>query len=225
MTRIRVTGLKHTLAQLKRAERNLPIVRAQTLNDMAFAGMFQIRGVILPKNYILRNHWTRGSIQVRKAGRQLGSIAKLGSTNPYMITQELGDSSYEVGHIATDEARTARSHEKRVAPKRRLSRRNFGGSGTMTKGNREAFIRVKQALRTRDKGTFRMEISGKHGTQEGLYKLKFSDNSDPLKMIHNVSKEKVRIKPKPWLAPVTPYLLGRGRKFFEKNFNRWLRPR
>lgn len=200
----------------------MPKIRADTLNNMAFFGFTHARTVTVPSAMdFLRNNFTTGSVRFRKASRRPGSVAMVGSVQEYMAVQELGRAAWEVGHVPTKDARISKNVGKRVSRAQRLKTSNWG-AGTIVRGNRAAFIRIKQAQRSGDKGPFRMEIDGKHGKQEGLFRLK-GTGPNALRMFHNVSITKVKITKRPWLAPIIPPTLAKGRLFAERNFNRFLK--
>ena len=224
MANIKIIGMDKLIRTMKKAEANLPIVRMQTLNNMADHawGLTQGPSGTIDRSFDLRNGYTQGSVFRKKANRSPKSVSMVGSVQDYMRVQELGQSNYDVGHVATDDARISKNHGKRVTRRRKLSKQNFGDAGPTVRGNRAAYIRIKQAQRKGEKGPFRMIITGKHGTQEGLYLLAGRGGKD-LRMIHNVSKEKVDIKQKPWLMPAALGGQERGLKFFIRNFQRFLK--
>lgn len=221
---IRVTGLKKLKRTMKKIEANMPDIRAQTLNNMAFNTFTLTRaaGGTIDRNFDLRNRFTQGSVRFTKAAKRPGSVSIVGSVQEYMAVQEFGEDSHEVGHIPTDDARITKNVKKRVSAKQKLSRGNFGDTGPLIIGNRQAFVKIRQLQRSGGKGPMKMRIRGKHGTQEGVYRLAGRGGST-LRMIHNISKDKVKIKKRPWLRPAAIISVDKGLKFFVRNFNRRLR--
>ena len=221
---IKVTGLKKLARTMKKVEANMPEIRAQTLNNMAFNTFTLTRmdGGTIDRNFDLRNKFTQGSVRFAKAAKRPGSVSIVGSVQEYLAVQEFGEDKHDVGHIPTDDARMQKNRGKRVSGKQKLSNKNFNEAGPLVIGNRAAFIKIRQRQRANSKRPMRLRINGKHGTQEGLYRL-VGRGGTTLRMIHNVSKEKVKIKKKPWLRPAAIISAEKGLKFFVRNFNRKLR--
>lgn len=230
---IKVTGLNNLTKVLKRAEAQSPLLRARTLNNMAFHSFTEATrrpGGTLDRSFNLRNTHAQKAVRFTKATTRLGSVAIVGAVNygqgailpgDYLAAQEFGQNKLNVGHIPTMDARITKNQAKRVSRTQHLSRRNFGSdkTGPVVRGNRAAFIAVKQWKRKGGKGTRKMIISGKKGTQMGLYRLK----KGKLRMIQNVSKDKVDIKQKRWLRPAAIMGLERGKRFAARNLNRMLK--
>lgn len=236
---IKVTGLDKLKRTMKRVEANMPEIKAQTLNNMAWEtrALTGGSGGTIARNFHIRNKFTQAAVIVSQASRRPGSVAIVGAVNigrsndgvgpgDYLAVQEFGDSSHVVGHIPTDDARIAKSPSKRTSARKHLSKANFSDekTGGLVTGNRQAMWLIKKRLRTPGgkKRPLRLKIRGKHGVQEGLYKLD-GPRSKPLRMIQNVSKKKVKIKKKPWLLPAALVSSKRGQRFFIRNFNRHLR--
>lgn len=232
MAGIEVKGLKKLKDAMKRVEVNMPKIRAQTLNNMAGHtwALTRLEGGTLDRTFKLRNKFTQGAVRFTKASARPGSVAITGAVNygrsddgigpgDYLAIQEGGERRHRVGHVPTDAARITKNKGKRVASRQKLSNKNFGEAGALIVGNRQAFIAIKQRLRTGNRQPLRMRLKGKHGTQEGLYRMKGQD----LVMMQNVSKKTVSIDKKPWLRPAAIIATERGFRFFVRNFNRHLR--
>lgn len=225
MGTIKVSGLSQMKRSMKRIEQKNSTIRMRTLNNMAFTAwsLTQGPGGTIDRAFELRNKFTERSVRFKKANTNLGSFSMTYSVQEYMAVQEFGQNVYNVGHIPTTDARVSKDQKKVISRPKKLSRGNFGRAGSKVRGNRAAYIKVKQAQRAGDKGPFRMEIRGKHGTQEGLYILDRSNSDNPLRMIHNVSKDKVKIKRKPWLRPPALVAAKMGLSFFVQNYQRELK--
>lgn len=110
--------------------RDMPLAIRGTINELATSSADYARDTELPKDFVIRNKWTQGSISPRK-GSKIGLIpasqininkmfAEMGSRSSYMAKQESGFSMKDPS-VPLSNARTSKSFAKPVARRFRLN--------------------------------------------------------------------------------------------------------
>lgn len=187
--------------------RAYPFATKETINRTAKAGR-KIARDIAKGRFILRNTWTRRSIQVEMA-RTLNvsrQYATLGSTADYMETQEFGGNKPPLGRWGTPIPTPAASGESSL-PRRRLPKRvnklssiALGRSRTRVL-NRKARNRaaVMEAASKGGTGFVFLEL----GRRAGIYRVSGGTDRPRLTKIWDMSKRIITIPRRPWLLPAT----------------------
>lgn len=208
----------HTIRELaKKLEafgHAIPIACQQTLNRMAFQGRAYAQEIIGEK-MILRNQWTARSVQVDQAkGLDMrAQRAVLGSTEPYMATQEFGGGETAKGKHGVPIPTTYSSGEAQGAiPRRKVTRRSskYGlskmrimppGHGWGAQGVAMQIHAAVKAKRSfvfldlgRTKGIFRVTRHGKEYTDKGI-------STARIKLLWDLSHKTTHISAHRWLEP------------------------
>ena len=187
------------------ADRAYPFATKATLNRAAFETQKIARKDVRVK-MVTRNKFTEQSIQVDQA-RTLNvsrQAATVGSIADYMETQEFGGTERKGGShgvaIATSFAAGQEGQQPRtkVPSKRnklqniRLQHRRTGGSNRRQRN----LIAIKQASTTSNKFVF-LDL----GRRKGIFKVTGGKRSPRIKMVHDLTRQTIRIPRNPWLKP------------------------
>lgn len=201
------------LSQLKALERDLgklsakaqPYANVNTLNQLAFTARREGQSIIR-EDFVNRNAWTARSVQVQKAtiGR---TYSLVGSTAPYMATQEFGGTEDARGKHGVPVATKETSGEgqgpgvRKKLPKRMnkmtalvlANRGQRRQQGAMGRKQRNA-IAVTTALRARG-GVVFLELNHR----KGLFRVKGTRQRADIRMLYDQSHKVIKIKKTQWL--------------------------
>lgn len=195
----------------------LPFATKNTLNGVAFATR-KLSVKKISKEMILKNKFTKQSIRVDqsrtlKISRQAAAI---GSTEPYMKTQEFGGTKVKQGKhgiplttsYAAGQALSKNPRSKLARPENQLASIQLK-KRKKPKNNKQALLRkVQIAVETGKRefyhrfdststaGIFTVE-GGSKGTKRGW------PEGAKLRMLHDLTHESVDIPKNPWLKPST----------------------
>lgn len=230
MGRIKLTGDKEIVRFLKKSKIQLARMHTDTVNDMAFDAMriARLPSGTLDRTFRLRNKYTQRAVRVQKAKPGPKAVAITGAVNfgegkvkagDYLKDQEFGNSRYQIGHLPTDDARTQKNSDKRVAARQKVKQTNFPQKSTIV-GKRQAMIAIKQQKRGRARTPLKIRMSGKRGTQTGLYRI---NPAGKLRMIHNISQKRVSLKKRAWLRPAANAATISGRRRLNEKIAKFLR--
>ena len=193
--------------------RGIPFANRNTINEMAFATM-RLAKKNVRNDMTLRNKWTERTIIVDRA-RSLNPNtmqAEVGSTQGYMADQEFGAVHTKKGREGIIIPTAFSAGQKGAQPRTKLPRRGNkfkninlrGGHQAKLRGKQELIIKVRTAIKTgqrhifhdfgRKKGIFKV-VGGRRGGNRGWPK------GARLEMVHDMSKQSVRIPANPWLRP------------------------
>lgn len=189
----------------KLGPRAVPFATRDALNKAAFAAM-RIAKRTVTAHMVMRNRFTVNSIQVDKA-RSLtirNQVSTVGSTAPYMETQEFGGTVTSRGSEGVAIPTSYASGEGLVArPRKRLPRRpNRVGNITLNRG------RLKGSRKARNAAAIAQAL--KSGTRyvflrlqrvRGIFKLVGGKKNPRIKMVADMSRPSVRVPRFKWLAP------------------------
>lgn len=192
----------------KFAHRALPFATRATLNTLAFTtqkfGREEVRNKM-----VTRNQFTERSIQVDKAtGLNMQSQeAVVGSTEEYMETQEFGGTKRKSGEKGVAIATTYSAGQgMSVQPRTRLPKRP----------NKLATIRLRhtslRASSRRQRNLIAVKEAAKSGSKyvyldlsrrQGIFKVVGGKRRPQVRMVHDMTRNSVRIPKNPWLSPAT----------------------
>lgn len=200
--------------ELKRMERDLkafahrayPFATRNTLTGAAFKAQ-KIARADISNSMVSRNRFTAQSVQVDKARSLVVSRqeAIVGSIADYMEVQEFGGTKTKTGKegVAIATSYSAGQGEGQ-APRTRLPRKaNKFGSFRLRGGSKRGATRkqqniaaIKQAAGSGNKFIF-LDL----GRTKGIFKVTGGKRRSKIKMVHDLSRNSVRIPKNPWLAP------------------------
>ena len=198
--------IKEFEKQLKTfADRAYPFATKATLNRSAFEAQKISRKDVSVK-MVERNRFTKQSIQVEQARtldvrRQSSTV---GSIADYMEKQEFGGMERKGGtegvaiptsFSAGQEGQQPRTKVPRKGNKLqniRLQQRRVGGSSRRQRN----LIAIKQAATTSNKFVF-LDL----GRKKGIFKVTGGKRSPRIKMVHDLTRQTIRIPRNPWLKP------------------------
>lgn len=197
------------------------IVRA-TLNDQAFEARRVAQQQILPRTFTLRNKFIVNSVRIKKSPkRKLARlVALMGSINPALRKQEKGATINEPRIPATF-SRISKSPEKKVRAAMRVNKLGDLPKPSDMRGNSlhsKNVALLRRMSRTKDKRAF--IIRGHRKIRKGIYKLHGGGKNPRLRIIHDLSKKRVRLKRRRWLLPSARPIRKLYFPLFQKNFRR-----
>ncbi len=195
------------------ADRAFPFATKATLNKAAFTAQKLARRDVSVK-MVERNKFTQQSIQVNQA-RTLNvrlQSATVGSTADYMKDQEFGaverkggseGVSIPTGYSAGQEGQQTRTRVPRKANKlQNIRLKNKSKKGSNRK--QRTLLAVRQAVDTGNRFIF-LDLGKRKGIFKVLGGRKKSSRGWPkgarLKMVHDLTRQSVRIPRNPWLKP------------------------
>ena len=204
---VRTEKLKQLESDLKTfKDRAYPFATRNTLNRLAFDARGSAQRNIR-RNMTTRNKFTIGSVQVEQTrtlnvSRQMSIV---GSTQGYMEVQEFGGIERKKGkHGVAIPTTTASGEGRSVAPRKKLPRAanrmqriKLGNKNIKAKNRKQAlFLQVKQAIDSGKKYVF-LDTQ----RRQGIYRIKGRGSRAQIDMVHDLTREIVRIPRNPWLAP------------------------
>lgn len=182
------------------ASKGVPHAARQGLNDGAFILRREWQEQIR-KAFTLRNQYTERGVRVDKArGTNLRQLeAEVGHIAPYMAIQETGgvdkaDRKYKP--IATRHARRGGSDEKQVKAGARLGRINVYRNKVSGGGRRRRNIAAMRAAKKRGE---KHVLLGRRRGGVGMFRLMGTMKKLRTKMLYDLSRRSVQIKPEPTL--------------------------
>jgi hypothetical protein len=202
-----------TLTDIPKLERDLkefrsrayPFVTKQTLNKTAFVAM-KISQSRVRRDMTLRNKWTTKSIRFEKTNtlRVSDQVSRVGSVEAYMEDQEFGGVKRGRGRVGVPIPTGDASGEGNTRDRQRLPMKKYRVGNIRLARNKiraksksqENVIKVKQAIRTKQRIVY-MDL----GARKGLFRIMGTKRSPKVRMIQDLSKKSVIIKPDPWLRP------------------------
>jgi hypothetical protein len=213
-----IADLENTLGQLN--ARGIAFAQRNAINDMAFATMRESKDTIR-NEFINRNKWTANSVRVDPA-RSTRDSSEVGSTEEYMLDQELGATKTEHTQMATPaasgESNRAKVRRKPVRRANRMANINLG-SRSRTGGPRaqQNMIALREA-----KESGRKFVYLDRGKTKGIYKVMGTKKRPKSRMVQNMSR-KVAVVPKhPWLAPSSKTVMANAPEMYHKRLQQQL---
>lgn len=207
MIHIRIKGLPELIRGVNAfSKTGVPYAVRDTLNDSAFALRKEWQGEI-KRSFTLRNQYTERSIRVDKAqGRDVRSMeARTGSIAAYMAEQEEGATVRGKGKhkaipapAAAGQSPGAAKRTRTVRAGLRLSAINVANPAMAGYGKRrQNAIALAIARRRGDRFALLNRAKGKG---RGLFEVRgFSKRKVRMRMLYDLSKGSVRVKPEPTL--------------------------
>jgi hypothetical protein len=220
----------------KVAKKALPYAAKDALNRAAFEGRKQW-GEQMDKAFVLRNKWTKGSIRVEKASgiRVDGMASKLGSALPYLEKQEEGGAKTPKGAARSVPIPTSSAAGQGMkAPRtKQVSKRNWqsaidlAGRGTGSRQRRNA-VAVLMALKSGSgvafldlgKGDAPKKQRKRKGVmpptrkarsqKKGLFRVTGSPGHIKVRMIWDMTRKTIAIKPRPTLEPTVEWVVSKA---------------
>ena len=186
------------------AKRAYPFATRNTVNSAAFESQKIGRGNI-QKNMINRNRFTVQSVRVNKAGTLNVSrqVAAVGSTEDYMERQEFGGTKSSSGKHGVAIATSYAAGQEGAKPRTKLPRKANKLQNIRLKKRQSArsrrlqnLLAIKKAATSGQKYVF-LDL----GKTKGIFKIVGGKRNPKIKMVHDISRKNVKIKPDPWLKP------------------------
>lgn len=208
-----IQDLEDDLRQFR--ERAYPFATKQTLNQTAFEAMTIARNIV-DRKMVLRNQWTKGSIQYEQT-RTLNVAHQesiVGSIQEYMATQETGGSesskgvhgmAIPTGYSAGQEGQKPRTRLPKRANMMRAIKLAQRIRGRTPKQRMR--IAIRNAVNTKRRYIF---LKGLAHKKAGIFRViggrKGARDDGPtkgatIKMVHDLSQRTVRVPRNPWLMP------------------------
>jgi len=217
-----IDELVDDLNKLKRSA--YPKATRNTLNKAAFSAQ-RIARKDIGGGMTLRNKFTQRSILVDKARglNPRNQIALVGSTADYMETQEFGGSKSRRGKVGIGIPTGYSSGEgENATPRKKLPRRpnqvaNIRLSARKPRARsrkRRNIAKVRLARQTNSRFVFLHLRRSK-----GIFKVVGGKRNPKIKMVHNLSKTRVRIPKNPWLRPAAEKAQRLMPSFFRESLN------
>jgi len=190
--RVELKGLKEAISDLKKFRRSIPYAMADAVNTAAFKAQGEFRRRA-EEGFVLRNQFTRRSIQVEKASpRGVEIFSRVGSTAPYMLAQEEGGNVRKKaipGPVAAGQAPGGK-RTRLVRPGARLSRIQASKARAgASKAQRNAI-----ALRKAQASASKVVVLERPRGGTGLFKVS-GRKKLKLRMLYVVGRSSVPIKP------------------------------
>lgn len=212
------------------ADRALPFANRSALNTLAFETRSESQKRI-DKQFILRNTFTKRSVQVDRArGLRISEQrARVGSIAEYLETQEFGGTKRKQGkHGVPIPTTVAAGQGQSAKPRTRLPTRsnklknislNRQRSNRTLSRRKRIAATIREAVDTgnrfifldlgRTKGIFRV-IGGRRNSKNRGAMVPGAR----LSMIHDLSEESVTIPKSPWLDPSIDRVLPNGPRIY-----------
>ncbi len=204
---IEVKQIKQFESDLKTfASRAFPFATRNTLNSAAFFAQTKAK-IHVKEDMTLRNSFTLKSIIVEQTGtlRVSQQAAIVGSTADYMEDQEFGTVNIKKGKVGVriptsysaglSESARPRTRVPRGANKIKNIRLTRSSRTSKSRKQRN-FLAILNAVETGQKYVF-LDLS----RSKGLFKVVGTKKRPRIKMVHDLSRQSVRIPRNPWLAP------------------------
>lgn len=213
--------------QIRRYERDikdlskkaLPIATRFALNGMAKETMVAARAEVR-NSMTLRNKFTERSILFRQAkGSNIRAMeSATGSTADYMLDQEVSGTKTKRGSEGVSIPTPYSAGQGRGArPRKRLPRKaNTLQSIRLRQNKRKGLSRkqsnlvaIKQAAESGDKFVF-LDLQ----RRKGIFKVTGGKRRPKLQMVHDLTRQSIRIPATPWLGPAVDATAPRRREIY-----------
>jgi hypothetical protein len=219
MISVEMRGLERLRADLgKFAKQALPAAARNTLNTLAFDARREWVQQV-GRKFVLRNKYTVSSLRIEKAqGFNLATMeSKVGSVVPYMAEQEEGHTETARGkHGVPVPTSSAAGMAKRATRTKQVQRKNYLSAIQLAgkvSGIRQRRNAVAIRLAGKTGGVAFLDLGQK---RKGLFRVKqTSKGRFTVRMIYDLSKRTVKLKPTPTLqltlkviGPRVPRILG-----------------
>mgnify|MGYP007011962991 CR=1 FL=1 len=214
-------NLKEHARTLEKAnKRGVLFAQKAMINSAAFDT--RKRGISnLEADMTLRNRWTVGSVRVNKA-RGLSPrnmFSEVGSFEKYLYTQEFGGTKKKSGKVGVAIPTGYSAGQQGQKPRTRLPRGknklraiNLRHKRIKAKNRKQRnLLAVKQALETGNRFIF-LNL----GKVEGLFRVLGGKKNPRIRMVHDRSRQSVRIPASPWLTPATNETIPRMPRMYFK---------
>lgn len=218
MIKADVTNVKQFEADLKRFKLSAyPFATKEALNRGA-RGAAKVAKDIVSGKMTLRNAWTARSIQYDRArGNDVGrQRALVGSTQPYMATQEFGGVKRAKGTRGVPIATPAASGETSL-PRRKLPRKaNRLSSIALSRVSRlQKVANRKQrnaiaVAETQGRGFVFLEL----GRRSGIYRVTGGKRRPKLSKVWDMTRPSVVIPQRRWLLPAVDAIAPRLPQYY-----------
>jgi hypothetical protein len=195
-------------------DRGMPFATLDTLNRAVVGGQKRLQHGGLKKDFTLRNKWTKGSIQVRRARGLVidAQAAELGSAAEYLAEQEEGftrrarrkhgvpvPTAYAGGQGAS------RARTRPVRKPMRWSNIHLSSRARLGKTKKQQNVRaVQEAVKTGNRFAF-LEFKKKKGIYRVIGGSKKTKRGWPegarLKLVWSLTHRTTTTKPHRWLGP------------------------
>lgn len=206
MFSINTRDIKEMEGDLKAfAHKAFPFATRNTINSAAFNAQREARSGV-SDSLTLRNRFTVQSIQVEQSRTLQVSrqSATVGSIADYMEDQEFGGTKTKKGKRGVAITTGYAAGQEGKQPRSRLARRPNAIANIMLQKKRRKgktrkqrnLIAVKAAAESSQKYVY-MDL----GRRQGIFKVIGGKRRPRVKMVHDLSRQSVRIPAKPWLNP------------------------
>jgi len=181
------------------AEKAVPFAHKSMLNTTAFYAQGVMRDEI-GKKMINRNAWTKRSVQVNMAKtlNMRNQMSTVGSVAEYMEDREFGgtsESPIPTSFASGEEG--ARPRKKQVVSRNRLAAIVLKRRAVKAKSRKQRnIILIKQAAKSGDPYVYL-----NFGRTKGIFRVLDSDSDTEIKMVHDMTKPVILVKPIPTLGP------------------------
>ena len=206
-----IVALKLALVRIK--DTAIPYAENTAINRIAIDAR-QEAVVNVRDKMVQRNKWTENSIRMERSKRP-GGVARTGSTNEYMRTQEEGATKSGESTIATS---YSSGEGQQAYPRKRLPRGlNKMRNKTLRKGTRKATTkrqRNAEAVRTAI-GTKQRFVYMETRRGPGIFRVTGTKRTPRIQMVYDMSRRNVVIPRNPWLEPAAVTAMSRGGEHFE----------
>jgi hypothetical protein len=210
------------------AHRAFPFATKNTLNQAAFHAQKLAKRDVQVK-MILRNKFTLQSIRVDQAKSLVvrDQESAMGSTLDYMVDQEFGAMKFKKGSkgvvIPTGFSAGQEGQQPRTRlPRARNKMKNIKLSKRRTAKNQKQsmIFAVQDAVTSGDKYVF-IDL----GKRQGIFKVVGGDKNfkrgwpdgAKIKMVHDMSRDSVRIPRNPWLKPAVDTTVVKMPEFYRSS--------
>jgi hypothetical protein len=208
--RIDTGDARHLAEKLhKLAHRGVPYATRNTLNDLAFEARKRWKGE-MEERFILRNHWTVGSVRVDTAkGTILATMqSRVGSIADYMGLQERGGTKTGGKHgvrvptaVAAGQGVGTRPRTKQVRGPNRMSAIQL--AKVKQRSGSSSGQQVAAAVRQTIAAGKRFVFLESDQDRQGMYKLVGGKRKPRLQLVWDMSAGAVRVPSTPTLWDAT----------------------
>jgi hypothetical protein len=205
------------------ADKGIDFAIRNTVNSMAFDGMNAARENV-EDDFVLRNPFTKRSIQFRRASSLNNPESATGSVQDYMETQELGGTVAPKGGAESVSIPTGyASGEEGAMVKKRLPRpsnrlRRIHIKRSLGKSNKERNARAIRSAAS----SGRKFVYLKTAKTKGIFRILGRRKNLKLKMVHDLRQKTVTINKKPWLAPATRTAMMKAPRHYQRQLQKQL---
>lgn len=187
------------------ANKAYPFATRNTVNSAAFNAQREARSGV-SDSLTLRNRFTVQSIQVEQSRtlRVSRQSSTVGSTADYMEDQEFGVTKSKSGKNGVPITTSYAAGQEGKQPRTRLARRPNALANIQLQNRRKRgrsrkqrnLVAVRTAASSSQKYVF-LDL----GRRKGIFKVIGGKRNPRVKMVHDLSKQSIRIPKNPWLSP------------------------